>query len=342
MTAPIFSFDFSYLEIKPNVKGSIKSIPEHFVVEEHLPFEPCGEGEHEYLFIEKRGMNTEEVAKLIARHGDLNKRDVSSAGLKDKWAVTRQWFSATVINKEVNWQELNGDKLKVLKVVRHNKKLRKGVISHNSFKITVADFSGEPELLLARIEAVKVSGIPNYYGEQRFGNGGQNLEVAQLLFTGQKKVKNRHLRGIYLSAARSYLFNLYLSQRLAHKNWNQRVSGDVYMLDGSHSIFKDDQWQPGDEQRIVDLEIHPTGPLVGQGTSLAVDESLALESRIAEVWRDGADGLEAAGLKQDRRSLRVVPQNMNCLFEEGNAVITFDLPSGCFATSVLRELICYS
>ncbi len=323
---------------KPETTGAIRTTPEDFQVDEILGFELSGEGEHVCLHIRKRNSNTAFIAKQIARLADVKNMDVSYAGLKDRNAVTTQWFSVYLSNKpEPDWSQLNNDEIEVLSVCRHNRKLRRGTLKGNRFKIIVRDLQGNKETLEQRLQQIKTNGVPNYFGEQRFGRN--NLEQASAMFSGQIKVRNRDKRSLYLSAARSAIFNEVLSKRVAAGNWNQALPGDVMMLNGSHSIFQAELVDKTIQQRITEHDIHPTGPLWGRGQLATKSDAFAFEQQTVELFLDWCHGLEQAGMKQERRALRLPVADFSWEIGLGSFELCFFLPAGCYATSVLRELV---
>ncbi len=280
---------------KPEATGLIRVNPEDFQVDEILGFELSGEGEHVCLHIRKRNSNTAFVAKQIARLADVKNMDVSYAGLKDRNAVTTQWFSVYLSNKtEPDWQQLNTDEVEVLEVVRHNRKLRRGALKGNRFKICVRELQGDHESLEQRLQTIRGKGVPNYFGEQRFGR--DNLEQATAM-------------------------------------------GDVMMLNGSHSVFHIDEIDDVIRQRITENDIHPTGPLWGRGALTSSAEVLVMEQQLTEQFSDWCQGLEQAGLKQERRALRLPISDFNWEFGENSLESNFFLPAGSYATVVLRECL---
>ncbi len=328
----------AYAHGKPEAAGRIRTVPDDFLVDEEPGFELSGEGEHVCLHIRKRNSNTAFIAKQIVRLADVKNMDVSYAGLKDRNAVTTQWFSVYLSNKpEPDWSQLNNDEIEVLSVCRHNRKLRRGTLKGNRFKIIVRDLQGNKETLEQRLRQIKTDGVPNYFGEQRFGRN--NLEQASAMFSGQIKVRNRDNRSLYLSAARSAIFNEVLSQRVAAGNWNQALAGDVMMLNGSHSIFHAETVDDTIHQRIVEHDIHPTGPMWGRGQLATTSEVLTLEQHAVELFNDWCHGLEQAGMKQERRALRLPVADFSWEIGLGSLELCFFLPAGCYATSVLRELV---
>ncbi|MGZ5051671.1 MAG: tRNA pseudouridine(13) synthase TruD [Methylobacter sp.] len=323
----------------PSGTGKIRSIPEDFIVEEHLSFEPSGTGEHVFLQLEKKGENTEYVARQLARFANVRQRDVSYAGLKDRRAVTTQWFSVWLPGKaDPDWAAFESDSVKILQAVRHVRKLKRGVLSGNSFKLTVRDWQGDRAQTIQQLEQIKNGGIANYFGEQRFGHEGQNVNKALAMFDGAKV--GREQRSIYLSAARSYLFNLILAERVSRGNWNQALAGDTYQFDLSNSCFQSEQ--PDDEivRRLAAQEIHPTGVLWGKGNADVSGDALAIEQTVTEANQQLAQGLVVDGVERDRRALRVNVQGLCWRFvDDATLELCFTLPAGSYATSVLREII---
>ena len=228
----------------------------------------------------------------------------------------------------------------MLNAVRHSRKLRRGALSGNAFRITLRELDGDPAELTARLNLVAATGVPNYFGEQRFGHAGGNLEQAEAMLRGELKVRDRQQRGLYLSAARSALFNAVLARRVAEGTWNQPLPGEVLMLDGSHSIFAVDEVDETIRQRVAAFDLHPTGPLWGAGTLRNGGPVRALEEAAAATLPVFRDGLAAAGLEQERRALRLAVRDATLEFPElRTAVLDFRLPAGAYATTVLRELI---
>ncbi len=323
---------------KPKTSGIIRSQPEDFQVDEHLGFELTGEGEHACLHIRKCNANTDFIAKQIARLAGVKNMDVSYAGLKDRYAVTTQWFSVYLSNKpEPDWSQLNCDEVEVIEVVHHNRKLRRGSLKGNYFKLVVRDLQGDIESLQQRLQTASVNGVPNYFGEQRFGR--DNLAKATGLFNNEFKLKDRHKRSMYLSAARSAIFNELLSMRVAAQNWNHALAGDVMMLNGSHSVFSVEAIDDEIKRRIGEFDIHPTGPMWGRGHLASTADTQQIEQQCADNFALFCDGLERAGMKQERRALRLPVSHFEWQIGDNRLQLNFFLTSGSYATSVLRELV---
>ena len=331
--------EWAYVYSGPQGNGKIKQRPEDFIVEEQLSFQPEGCGEHAFLQIEKCGENTEYIARLLARFANVRQRDVSYAGLKDRHAKTTQWFSVWLPGKEdPAWQQLETENIKIIQISRHARKLKRGVLSGNKFQIVIRDCTGDKEKLEKQLHLIKHHGMANYFGPQRFGRQGHNINNAIALFKG-RKVK-REQRSMYLSAARSFLFNCQLSKRIELNNWNQAIAGDVMVFDQSNSYFKTEQIDESVLQRIKSAEIHPTGMMFGKGKSDAVDKALEIEQSIIDLNTELAAGLVKMGLSFDRRALRVRVRDFDWKFQDDSSLLlNFFLPSGSYATSLIRELV---
>lgn len=325
----------------PKVSTRIKCLPEDFQVEEKLGYALDGDGDHVWLRVAKRNVNTDWIAGRLARLAEVAVGNVGFAGLKDRRALTTQWFSVLVANRpEPNWRLLDSDDLTVLEVLRHRRKLRRGGFQTNEFKLRLRDLQGPKADLLRRLERVSSHGVPNYFGPQRFGRDGNNLRLAHAMLTGLRPVRSRHQRGLYLSAVRAFLFNRVLGERVTQGTWNRALAGDVMMLDGTHSIFALAQSSDVVNERLVRQDIHPTGPLCGRGESLAQGQALALESAVlAPYWR-WCQRLEGEGLSGSRRALRLAVKRLRYWFEgEHTLYLQFVLSPGSYATTVLRELV---
>jgi tRNA pseudouridine13 synthase len=322
----------------PSGRGKIRTSPEDFIVEEMLAFEPSGAGEHAFLQIRKTGENTEYVARQLARFADVRQRDIGFAGLKDRHAVTTQWFSVWLPGKpDPDWAAFASASIEVLQGTRHARKLQRGALSGNRFTLVVRDWQGDQDKANAQLNLIKSSGIANYFGEQRFGHQGGNVEQALSLFQGKKV--SRELRSIYLSAARSFLFNQILAARVEQQTWNRPLPGEIYMFDKSHSRFKADASDQTIAVRIEAGEIHPTGVLWGQGENGASDAVSELEAEVGERFSELAEGLENSGVETERRPLRVNVPDLAWRFSEDQLQLSFSLPAGSYATALLREII---
>ncbi|ANB17687.1 tRNA pseudouridine(13) synthase TruD [Dokdonella koreensis] len=322
----------------PVLTGALRVEPADFVVEERLGFEPAGSGEHLFVHVEKTGANTDWVAQQLGAFAGVAPVGVGYAGLKDRHAVTRQWLSLHLPGRaDPDWSALAIPGVRVLEAVRHDRKLKRGAHRGNRFRLRLREVGGDRDLAGARIAAIATHGVPNYFGEQRFGRDGDNLVLARQLFAGQRLP--RHLRGFALSAARSVLFNRLLGRRVDAGNWDRAVPGEVWMLDGSHAIFGPLAFDATLAERLASGDIHPTGPLWGRGALRSEADVQALEASIAAADPALADGLAQAGLEQERRALRLRVADLEWSWEDATTLaVAFALESGAYATTVLREL----
>lgn len=312
--------------------------PEDFQVEEIDGFEPTGQGEHLLLTVEKRGMNTSFAAKRIARWAGIPEMGVGYAGMKDRHAVTRQRFSVHFPKRMApDLEGLVSDDLRVLASTWHNRKLPRGALKGNRFVLRLRDVVGDPAAIEARLEAINAHGLPNYFGNQRFGREGDNVEAARRMFAGQRV--HRDQRSIYLSAARSEMFNAALAARITRGDWATGGEGEVWMLDGSQSVFGPEPANDEIRARAARQDIHPTGPMWGLGELRPQGDVRAAEEAALAPFADLRAGLEAAGLKQERRALRVRVADLRWQWPEpGQLLLEFTLPPGAYATGLLEAL----
>jgi tRNA pseudouridine13 synthase len=335
----------SYLHGKPLSKGILRSQMSDFKVFEQLPFLPCGEGEHLFIHVRKTGANTLFVARELAKYFKVKEQLVSYAGLKDRFAITQQWFGVHVPGKQVyDLSDLAIEGVEVLDAKRHNKKLRTGALTGNRFELILRDVSNL-KALTQRWHEITEQGVPNYFGEQRFGIDGGNIDRALALFSGTK-VKDKKKRGMYLSAARSAIFNQVISKRIDENKFNTLLIGDVLMLAGTQSVFIHETLESSIEQRFIDKDLDITAPMWGAGELMTQGEALQLEQNIAEENIAFCQGLPRFGLKQERRRIRLTISDTDIevipTAEDSNQVkVSFFLPAGCYATTVLRELLDY-
>lgn len=322
----------------PPLRARFKVEVEDFQVEELLGFEPTGAGEHAFLRIEKRGANTAWIAGRLARIAGVPPVAVGYAGLKDRHGVALQHFTVHLGRRpEPDWSPLVADGARVLLATRHQRKLPRGALSGNRFRIVLREVDGDADVARARLAAIAADGVPNYFGEQRFGHGGRNVEAALAMFAGRRV--DRAQRSILLSAARSQLYNKLLAQRVLDRSWNQAIEGDVFQLDGRGSVFGPEPLDEILRQRVAAGEIHPTGPLWGAGALRTAAAVAELEGAVAAAEPELAAGLVAAGLSQERRALRLRAQSLGAdWLAPDRLALAFELPAGTYATVVLREL----
>jgi tRNA pseudouridine13 synthase len=341
--------ELTYLHGKPESAGLLRNQKSDFKVFEQLPFSPIGEGEHLFIYIRKTGANTVFVARELAKYFKVKEQLVSYAGLKDRFAVTEQWFGVHVPGKQVyDLKDLAIEGVEVIEFARHNKKLRTGALTGNRFELILRNVSNL-QALQTRWNEIVEQGVPNYFGEQRFGIDGGNIDKALALFSGTK-VKDKKKRGMYLSSARSCIFNDIISERIQQNTFNKLQQGDVLMLAGTQSVFHLDEVDDAIRQRFIDKDVDITATMWGAGEPMTTGAPKDLELTISEKHREFSEGLPRFGLKQERRRIRLNVQEADIEVlanevESDNALpsvkITFTLPAGSYATTVLRELIDY-
>ena len=311
------------------------------MVEELLGFDPDGAGSHVMLLVEKRGANTGWVAAQLARSASVPVRDVGWSGHKDRHALTRQsftlpWSPAAPVDPCLDFC---GEGYRVLAASRHGRKLRPGSHRANRFEIRVRDLEGDQELLRERMEAIAAHGVPSYFGPQRFGRGGGNLESARRWAGTGIAPADRTSRAFALSAARSAIFNAVLAERVRRGDWNRLLEGEAVMLDGRRSFFPATSVGAALEARCTTLDVHPTGPLWGRGDPPSLGEARAVESLVAAAEPQLCGLLAAQGLDRERRSLRVLVREIEWRVDPEGLLLSFSLPRGAFATAVLHEIV---
>jgi tRNA pseudouridine13 synthase len=324
---------------EPTASGLLRAQPEDFVVEEDLGFAPAGSGQHLLLKVRKRAANTQWVARELAKIAGCRAFEVGFAGLKDRRAIAVQWFSVPRPRTAVAWSAVRAEDFEVLEAHAHNRKLPRGALAGNRFTVRIQASDGDGARLCAalspRLAEIGRRGVPNYFGPQRFGRDGANL------LRGREGLGNlrREERGFVLSAARSVVFNAVLAERVTDGSWERLVDGDLANLDGRGSVFAADAADPTLTERCGRLQIHPTGPMWGAGSPATRAGVLELESRVGAQFGEQSQLCAAAGMAQERRSLRLAVRELESEPEPGACVLHFRLARGSFATAVLRELI---
>ncbi|MBT2116797.1 tRNA pseudouridine(13) synthase TruD [Dyella sp. LX-66] len=330
--------DLPYANGTPPLSAQLRSTPEDFRVEEILGYEADGEGEHALLLVEKRGATTDWVARELANYAGVPQVAVGYAGLKDRHAVTRQAFSVQLAGKpDPDWSAFPHAEVQVLSATRHKRKLKRGALRGNRFVLVLRQVQGDRARAEEVLERIAARGVPNYFGEQRFGRGGGNVEQARAMFAGRRV--DRDKRQFLLSAARSHLFNEVLAARVERDAWDQPLDGELWSLAGSRSWFGPEPFDAVLAERLSRGDIHPSGPLWGQGETPAGGEVAELESAMAAANADLVAGLVAARMDQERRPLRLIPDQLRWQWLGEDALeLTFGLPAGAYATVVVREL----
>ncbi|MDX1732870.1 MAG: tRNA pseudouridine(13) synthase TruD [Halioglobus sp.] len=327
---------------EPCAGAVIRSRPEDFRVEELLGFEPDGEGEHAFLLLQKRQLNTAELAERLASLSGVHPRDVGYSGLKDRNAVTRQWFSVGLAGRpEPAWQSLEADgDVTVLAQSRHRRKLRRGVHRGNRFRLVLRDVSGATGALEQRLQQIAQSGVPNYFGEQRFGRGGATVDGALAWARGGRR-PGRARRSLYLSALRGLLFNEMLAQRVAAGDWCEAAAGEVCLLSGSNSFFVVGEADAQLGERLRSGDVNPALPLWGDGGGEAAQFALRC-ARAQAQYTEVLDFLQREGLRLAWRSTRLLPDDFCWQFcDDGGLQLDFALGAGGYATALLAECVQY-
>ena len=351
------------------------------MVNEILPLDFTGEGEHLWLHIEKLGMNTAYLAKLLSEWAEIPLRDVGYSGLKDRHALTTQWFSLRIPKKQLPESEFApvdisaNESLTILAQQWHNKKLNRGTHRANQFIITLRDIqfsdlevtASEQDLsakesdksaVEQHLANISTTGVPNYFGPQRFGCNGNNVREALALFArpapesrpqpkkSKRKQAPREQNSMELSAARSLIFNEILAARVRDGSWNTGLAGEVFNLDGSGSIFASEAIDETLQARLASGDIHPTAVLWGVGNDKVSGVAAAIENEIVQndpLLHQLATGLEKRDIKAQRRALRLPIEELSWEWQdidnEPILVLSFTLTTGSFATSVLSSLV---
>jgi len=340
--------NYTYATAKPKIIADFRTEVKDFLVDEKLGFTPSGEGEHLYVHIKKCGENTTWIAEKLAKYFRIKPNDVSYSGKKDRHAETFQWFSIYLPKPRFteNWDDFikqSEANIEILESTRHHQKLRRGTHESNYFEITLRNLrsdNAEPEhtapldstlkeLLEQRLTQITEQGVPNYFGEQRFGRGGSNLSLAEQWILDKVTIRNRNKRSLAMSAGRSHLFNLVLSERVSQSNWSDCLEGDV------NEIFTADESEIKNRPNGVNSA---TAPLWGRGRNASQHASAEIDKAVLAPYQQWLEKLEHCGLNQERRRLVLWPQGLRWEFTDNNLVLKFSLASGEFATSVLREI----
>jgi len=316
-------------------RGILRTQSDDFVVEEDLGFAPAGTGQHVLLKVRKRDANTQWVARELAKVCRCRPMDIGFAGLKDRRAVAVQWFTVPKSPQSLEaWTSVQTPEFEVLEAHAHTRKLPRGALAGNGFVIRVRDVTVTDQQLSERVDLITRRGVPNYFGPQRFGRQGSNLER----ITAGLRTLRMPERGFVLSAARSLIFNAVLAERVQDGSWDRLEAGDLANLDGRGSVFSVDAIDETLIERGLQLDIHPSGPMWGRGTSTSQGRVLELESKVGAQLPEATALVEEAGMEQERRSLRLAVRNLEWTREVEAVVLRFRLMRGSFATTVLREI----
>jgi tRNA pseudouridine13 synthase len=327
----------------PGIGGRIKVEPEDFEVEEIPAYEPSGEGSFLYLWIEKRDMGAEYFVRTLARRLDIPSGEIGTAGLKDRRALTRQLVSLPD-SVESRLGQIDGDGIRTLKVNRHSNKLRAGHLRGNRFNVLIrAVASDAGQFLPPLIEAVNRHGFPNFYGPQRFGKEGETAALGLSLLRGDGGAPRRlspFLRRLGVSAAQSLLFNHWLENRIKDGLFDKVLPGDVMtkLPHGGLFVVED---QPAEQARFDRRETVFTGPMYGR--KLFASAAVASERENAVLAEFGLESRHFFGfgklLSGTRRAAIVYPDDLQAEIIPDGVRLRFTLPSGCYATVLLNEIM---
>jgi tRNA pseudouridine13 synthase len=324
----------------PGTLGQIKTVPEDFEVEEIPTYQPSGSGEHLFLWVEKRAMGAEYFVRQVARRLEVAVGEVGTAGLKDRHAVTRQMVSVPS-RAEEHLSRLDGDGIRLLSVSRHGNKLKPGHLQGNRFRVLVRGVrEGAADLAAAVIARLRRDGLANYYGPQRFGHGGETVDLGLGLLRGTSAATLKpFLRRLALSAAQSALFNHYLAARLTDGLLRRVMDGDVMARWPRGGIFvaEDDSRE---QARLDAREIVPAGPIFGRKMFRAAGEAARREQQALQDAGLPPEAFARFGklLSGTRRHNIVYVDDLTAAAEPDGLRLTFTLPSGSYATVLLREI----
>src|SRR5579859_5797841 len=324
--------ELPYAYGNPPLTAVLRSTPDDFQVEEILGYDADGEGEHALLWVEKRGANTDWVAKELAKFAGIPPLNVGYAGLKDRHAVTRQTFSVQLAGKpDPDWSAFPHAEVKVLAATRHKRKLKRGALRGNRFVLVLRQVQGDRAVAEQVLQQIAQRGVPNYFGEQRFGREGGNVAQARAMFAGRRV--DRDKRSILLSAARSHIFNSVLAARVERAAWDKPLEGEIWSLAGSRSWFGPEPFDDVLAERLAQVDIHPSGPLWGQGNPPTVGAVGELEREVSAAFSDLVAGLAAARMDQERRPLRLLAKEFRWHWLDDETLeLSFELPAGAYAT----------
>ena len=328
----------NYLLGTPQQTGRLKAEFADFIVREELGYPLAGEGEFVAVKVRKTNANTLFVGEQLAKFVGISVKNMSYAGLKDRHAVTEQWFCLHLAGKETpDFSAFECEGVEILEVTRHNRKIRTGALEGNHFELLLRDVV-ETDELKQRLNQLQEIGFPNYFTEQRFGRDGHNLTQAQRWASGEISVKDRKKRSFYLSAARSEVFNLVVSQRIADQQMQTVLLGDYLQLAGSNSFFEvkaEDLMQS--QQRLDENDVLLTAPLIGENS--LEQNGNECEKAIVAQHKNLISLMKKERMNAARRAMLCKPQDLHWQFEPEGLRLTFFLNSGSYATGLVRELI---
>lgn len=327
--------DFLPLSKTAGTKGSIRQELADFHVTENPLYVPQGSGSHAYAFIEKQGLTTRDIVLMLMAEG-LKEKEIGVAGLKDKHAITRQWISVPNRSAESLDKLDDNEGVKVLERSRHKNKLGLGHLSGNSFVVRVRNTVPNAAVIATEIVAqLSETGVPNYFGPQRFGRFGRNAVDGLKLVRGEPLFGGHRLKRFFISALQSLLFNHMLAARIHEGLFKEVILGDWVKKHDTGGVFRVDD--SSENERAKRFEISATIPLYGKKVKLS--EALAGEREQASLDYYGLRWLDFSSRKGDRRLSRIPLKEASVTAKEDGYELAFTLPKGSFATNVLREVM---
>jgi len=323
--------------------GLYKVEPEDFVVEEVPAYEPSGDGSHVWMWVEKRGLSTIDMLKEMGYQLGRHQKSFGIAGLKDAQSVSRQWVSMD-LGDERECEDLESDYFRVLDVARHNNKLRLGHLRGNRFVIVLRGTKdGDLEIAQQNLAELEQVGVPNYFGEQRFGKRGANLAKGLEILRGDVMTAARRMPrrvfGLVLSAVQSEVFNRVIARRI--DRIGTVLPGDLATLHKNGATFVVED-AAREQERADALELSPSGPMPGPDMMVPTGEPLDIElEALAELELDGTEfnDMPYGMASGERKPLRMPVHDASAQMVETGLELSFTLPKGGYATSVLRELL---
>jgi tRNA pseudouridine13 synthase len=336
-TATSLSFtwaDLRPLTTTPRTGGVLRSVPADFQVDEVPLYLPSGEGEHLYLHLRKTGHTTAHVLRELATQLGLRPQDVAAAGLKDRHAVTTQWLSLPA-KAERRLSGFTLDGVEILATSRHVNRLGMGHLKGNRFTVRVREAAGTATLAQATLQQLEQLGIPNYFGPQRFGLGGLNAEEGLRVLRGESRLRDPAVRRFLVSSVQSLIFNRFLALRLERELFAGLLVGDMAKKHDTGGVFEVQDAQ-AESPRAARGEVSATGTLFGRKVKPLTADAGALEQEALGAWNLTPAAFSSR--KGDRRIVRIFASDVSLAPHDDGYTVSFTLPRGSFATSLLREL----
>ncbi|SJN55691.1 tRNA pseudouridine synthase D [Vibrio ruber DSM 16370] len=333
--------NLAYLYGKPTAKAKIKAKPEHFIVTEELGFPLDGVGEHLMVRIRKTGENTSFVANELAKACGVKSKDVSWAGLKDRHAVTEQWLSVHLPKGDTpDFADFltRYPHIKILETTRHLRKLRPGDLRGNHFQITLTEVSDMTDVE-QRLNRIGKQAVPNYFGAQRFGHQGNNVNEARRWGRENVRTRNQNQRSLYLSAARSWIFNQIVSERISKGCFHHLIDGDIVLQGNEQFRVEGEEMLAQWQEHVTQCHADISAALAGDNALPTSHEALALEQRFVDDEPDLMKLIRGNRMKHERRNIALKPRQLDWKLGKNEVILSFALDAGCFATSLIRELI---